>query len=374
MRRTIHAAGRRSIPYSFSAVLFVTGAALIAARSPAAPRREDRREAGAGASAGAQRTSSSEPRTQKNKKRDRLQERAQKPACPSSMKLVSGDYCTDVEQKCTKSWYDASNKKTICERFDARVRCKGKTVPKRFCMDTYEWPNAKGKRPEVMNRFHQAQVKCAAIGKRLCTETEWTLACEGPKRMPFPYGFERDTGKCHGDVPWDDPNMSKVAERDPAELARLWRGVRSGTQRECVSAYGVADLPGNADEVVASETFGAGWRGKYDSVHTGGPWYQGVRNQCRPKIYTHDEGFYYYFLSFRCCAEADGKPTDPRTPKQIKAGWSMKTVERKAGFTIAEMQEKFELRRRKKCTCPRQDVLCKTMCGTLLGPNARDAK
>ena len=50
--------------------------------------------------------------------------------------------------------------------------------------------------------------------------------------------------------------------------------------------------------------------GKFDSVHTGGPWYKGVRNQCRPKVYTHDEGFYYYFLSFRCCAEADGKATD----------------------------------------------------------------
>ena len=42
-----------------------------------------------------------------------------------------------------------------------------------------------------------------------------------------------------------------------------------------------------------------------------------MRNQCRPKIYQHNEGFAYYYLSFRCCAEADGKPTDPRSPKQI---------------------------------------------------------
>jgi hypothetical protein len=294
-------------------------------------------------------------------------------ACPADMKLVSGDYCTDVDYTCLKSWYDPSNKKTICEKFEEKSTCKGSKVPKRFCIDTYEWPNVKGERPEVMNRFHQAQIKCAAVGKRMCTESEWTLACEGPQIKPFPYGYTRDTNKCHGDMTWDGPNMPAVARRDPDELARLWRGVPSG-QPECVSDYGVYDLPGNADEVVASEQTDAGWRGKFDSVHTGGPWYKGVRNQCRPKIYTHDEGFYYYFLSFRCCAEPDGKPTDPRTPKQIKGDWKIEKVERSAGYTIAQMREKLELKKAGKCTCKAHDILCKTMCGTLLGPNAKDAK
>jgi len=245
-------------------------------------------------------------------------------------------------------------------------------VHKRYCMDTYTWPNEKGARPEVMNRFHQAEVKCAAVGKRMCTETEWTLACEGPKMLPFPYGYVRDTNKCLGDVEWDGPDMKKVAQRDPEELARLWKGVRNGSQPECISAYGVADLPGNTDEVVSSETYSSDFRGKYDSVHSGGPWYKGVRNQCRPKIYTHDEGFYYYFLGFRCCSEADGKPTDPRTPKQIKGNWGFERVERIAGFTKAQMQEKLELKKQGKCSCSEKDIRCKTMCGTLLGPEAKD--
>ncbi len=290
------------------------------------------------------------------------------------MQLVSGDYCTDVEHSCQKSWFDKSNKKTVCELFEPKSSCVGKKEPKRFCIDTYEWPNKKGERPEVMNRFHQAQIKCAAVGKRMCTESEWTMACEGPQLKPFPYGYTRDTNKCHGDMMWDGPDMKKVAQRDPDELARLWQGVRSGSQPECVSDYGVADLPGNADEVVASETFEEGWKGKFDSVHSGGPWYKGVRNQCRPKIYTHDEGFYYYFLSFRCCAEPDGKPTEPRTPRQIKSDWKLDRVERLAGFTVAQMRDKLELKAQGKCSCKPQDVLCKTMCGTLLGPNARDAK
>jgi hypothetical protein len=299
---------------------------------------------------------------------------AEPAACPSGMALVSGDYCSEVEHECKKSWYDKSNRKTVCEEFEPVSRCVGEKTPRRFCIDEYTWPNRKGARPEVMNRFHQAELKCAAVGKRLCTESEWTMACEGPKLLPFPYGYVRDTKKCHGDVEWDSPDMKKVAARDPAELARLWKGKRNGSQPECVSGYGVYDLPGNVDEVVSSESFHLpGYKGKFDSVHTGGPWYKGVRNQCRPKIYTHDEAFYYYFLGFRCCAEPDGKPTEPRTPYQIAKKWKLERVERSAGFTLDQMKKKLELIETKQCTCADKDILCKTMCGTLLGPEAKDA-
>ncbi len=295
-------------------------------------------------------------------------------ACPAGMQLIDGDYCTEVEHKCKKSWFDKSNKKVVCEEFEPIATCVGQRVKKRYCVDTYEWPNQKGVRPEVMNRFHQAQIKCASVGKRMCTESEWNFACEGPEMKPFPHGFVRDAAKCNGDHLWDDPNMKKVAKRDADELARLWHGVPSGSQPNCISDFGVADMPANTDEVVASEQPKNSRHAKFDSVHTGGPWYKGVRNQCRPKVYTHDEDFYYYFLSFRCCAEADGKPTDPRTPWQQRDKWTIEKVEKRAGFTIAEMQQKLELKKQNQCTCSAQDILCKTMCGTLLGPGAVDAK
>ena len=294
-------------------------------------------------------------------------------SCPAGMVLVDGDYCTEVENSCKRSWYDKSNKKVICEEFEPWSRCAGDKLKKRFCIDMYTWPNQKGARPEVMNRFHQAELKCAAVGKRLCTESVWTMACEGPRMLPFPYGFVRDTKQCLGDVEWDSPDMKKVAARDPAELARLWKGVRNGSQPGCLSEYGVADLPGNVDEVVASESYKRqDFRGKFDSVHTGGPWYKGVRNQCRPKIYTHDEGFYYYFLGFRCCSEPDGKPTDLRTPQQVEKKWTLERIEHEAGFTLTEIKHKLELVDAGQCTCSPKDILCKTMCGTLLGPSAKD--
>ncbi|MBI4704462.1 MAG: SUMF1/EgtB/PvdO family nonheme iron enzyme [Deltaproteobacteria bacterium] len=300
------------------------------------------------------------------------------PACPPEMKLVQGEYCTEVEEHCLVAWYAPQNRKRVCEQFQPPARCIGPRIPKRFCIDTYAWPNRAGERPEVMNTFYQAQVKCAARGKRMCTESEWTFACEGPEMKPFPYGYVRDPRSCNGDHAWDHPNMKKVARRDKVELGRLWHGVPSGSQPDCISDFGVADLPGNNDEVAAGESPHA----KYSSVNTGGPWYSGVRNQCRPKIYTHEEGFYYYFLGFRCCGEADGRPTEPRTPRQIREGWSFDRIERLAGFSLEQMKQVLELKREGRCSCEQNRLpglvlhgpewLCDTMCGTLLGPNARD--
>jgi len=297
-------------------------------------------------------------------------------SCPAEMVLVEGDYCTKVEHKCKKEWFAKANKKKVCEEFEEKATCVGERIKKRYCIDKYEWPNIQGERPEVMNRFHQAQIKCAASGKRMCSETEWTFACEGPDMKPFPYGYKRDPLICNGDQKWDNPHMDLVEKRDARELGRLWHGMRSGTQPKCVSDFGVFDLPGNADEVSSAETEARmqfeGLRVRYDSVHTGGPWYKGVRNQCRPKVYTHAEEFYYYFLSFRCCAEPDGKPTDPRTQWQKRDGWTIQKVEHLAQFTVAEMQEKLRLKKAGQCNCSDKDILCKTMCGTLLGENAKD--
>ncbi|MFO0551013.1 MAG: SUMF1/EgtB/PvdO family nonheme iron enzyme [Polyangiaceae bacterium] len=265
-------------------------------------------------------------------------------ACPDDMVLIDGDYCTNLEVKCKKSHYAKANKKTICEEFAEPTKCIGSKVAKRYCIDKYEFPNKKGENPEVMNDFPHAQKKCAALGKRVCTETEWTMACEGPSYKPYPYGYVRDPNKCRGDRPYKFPKKmsngmllthSKDEAKAQAEISRLWDAVPSGSQPDCVSDYGVFDMPGNADELAASEGSTEVYSimqmpkgngeilraaDKFDNVTTGGPWVEGVRNQCRPKIYTHNEGFSYYYLSFRCCAETDGKPTDPRSPKQIRRG------------------------------------------------------
>jgi hypothetical protein len=296
------------------------------------------------------------------------------------MVLVEGEYCSDVRHDCKVVWHAPQNNKNVCEQFEEKARCVGTTSKKRYCIDKFAYPNKEGARPEVMDQFYQMQVKCAAEGKRMCTESEWNFACEGPDMKPFPYGYTRDPRKCNGDHGWDGPNMTKVGRRDAAELARLWRGVPSGSQPQCVSDFGVHDLPGNNDEFVAGESPKA----KYNSVNTGGPWYSGVRNQCRPKVYTHEEGFYYYYLGFRCCSAPDGADDDPRTPRQQREGWDFERVERLAGFTVEQMKQVSALRAKGECKCGPKNALpgvtlkkspswlCDTMCGTLLGPGAKD--
>jgi elongation factor G len=73
-----------------------------------------------------------------------------------------------------------------------------------------------------------------------------------------------------------------------------------------------------------------------------------------------------------CFFQPDGKPTDPRTPRQTKEGWKLSRIERSAGFTLEEMKKKLELKKSGQCQCQDKDILCKTMCGTLLAPSARD--
>ena len=245
------------------------------------------------------------------------------PACPADMALIDGDYCETLEVDCQKSWHAPQNHLYVCEEVAQPTRCLKMGNRKRYCIDQFEFPNRRGVRPMVMQNFYQAQLHCAARSKRVCTESEWTMACEGPSRTPFPYGYRRDPTKCRGDQRWDFPSKQKLLDRDPVELERLWQGVPSGSQPDCVSEAGVHDLPGNADELAASEGTGPA---DFDNVTTGGPWYLGVRNMCRPKIRSHDESFAYYYLSWRCCQEPDGAATEPRSPRQLARGESWDKV------------------------------------------------
>jgi sulfatase modifying factor 1 len=221
-------------------------------------------------------------------------------ACPADMVEVSGDYCPAVEQRCAK-WKDPAG--TIprrCAEFAPTGKCQGATVKKHYCIDKFEYPNKQGALPVVMKSWVEAQATCKAEGKRLCGESEWTLACEGAERAPYPYGSKRDAQACNIDKPHPDVNERALANpktRD-AEVARLFQGEASGTRDRCVSSYGVFDMTGNVDEWVVNES------GKpYKSGLKGGYWGP-VRDRCRPMTTAHGEDFQFYQIGFRCCGDA----------------------------------------------------------------------
>ena len=239
-------------------------------------------------------------------------------ACPEGMKLVDTDYCTNMQRTCLEEEYSPQNHITICHRFSTRQTCVGRTEHRRFCIDEYEYPNRKGAHPTWMVSWYDAQATCASIGKRLCYESEWVSACEGPDKLPFPYGHARDNSKCNIDNTWIQPSLADVYSKDPKtrliELSRLDQSVPSGALSECVSGFGVHDLTGNFDEWVTADQRmddKSEW-----AALKGGAWGH-VRNACRPTTTSHPPDFTYYFIAFRCCREAFGG--DPSPPSYAGA-------------------------------------------------------
>mgnify|MGYP001232409159 CR=1 FL=1 len=224
---------------------------------------------------------------------------------------VRHDFCPEMERFCLKNEYDKSNHISICHRFkEGAQTCKAKRVPLNFCIDTYEYPNKKGARPPVMVDWYDAMGLCAAQGKRLCYESEWVSACEGPDEKPFPYGYARSADKCNIDNRWINPSLKKIYSDDPEiskpELDRLWQGVMSGEKPDCVSDYGVFDLTGNVDEWAMADRDRPEERAVFAALK-GGAWGH-VRNACRPVTTSHEPEFRYYFVSFRCCQDAAAQP------------------------------------------------------------------
>jgi sulfatase modifying factor 1 len=223
-------------------------------------------------------------------------------ACPPETVEVEGDYCPVVAQRCLR-WLDPESR-LRCAEFEqpaAGVACPAKTQHMHFCIDRYEWPNRAGTLPSYMTSFRDAKEACESLGKRLCDDTEWTLACEGPQRQPYPYGngLTRDDRACNIDKPYVWPRPERIFDpsTQDAELARLDQREPSGSRPSCVSPYGVHDMVGNVDEWVVN----ASQSGRpYVSGLKGGYWGP-VRTRCRPMTTAHDESFRYYQIGFRCC-------------------------------------------------------------------------
>ena len=225
--------------------------------------------------------------------------------CGENQVEVDGDYCPALEQKCIR-WMDPET--TVprrCSEFAPTGACQGKTIKKHFCIDKFEYPNKLGEKPVVMKTWYEAADACKGQGKRLCGDSEWTLACEGQERLPYPYGYERNAQACNIDKPHPDVNEAAMADprtRD-AEVARLWQGENSGSRESCVSPYGAMDMTGNVDEWVINES-----GMPYKSGLKGGYWGP-VRDRCRPMTTAHYEQFVFYQIGFRCCADAGGTAT-----------------------------------------------------------------
>lgn len=234
-------------------------------------------------------------------------------ACPDDMVEIEGGYCPTVKETCLKC-LDAGKSgpppwKSLCRRCEqyAPSVCQGARVLKHFCIDTYEFPNKLAEKPEVNLSWITADTQCVALGKRLCTESEWTFACEGESMQPYPYGdgFNRNDGACNAGKQWLDPfaylgKTKQVVGLKP--ILEVDQRAISGSFGDCTSPFGVHDMVANVDEWVRNEWVRSSSR--HVSLLKGGHWVKGARNRCRGFTSQHGPKEAFYVTGARCCADS----------------------------------------------------------------------
>ncbi|HVW23960.1 MAG TPA: SUMF1/EgtB/PvdO family nonheme iron enzyme [Polyangiaceae bacterium] len=219
--------------------------------------------------------------------------------CPEGMLLAEGTTCAETHRRCTKRHPGDDE---ACDAYEP-AQCR-RGLELRFCVDRYEYPNREGMLPATVVTFEQARSACAEEGKRLCTELEWTFACEGPRGLAFSYGDEADPDACNvgrpaprlaHDAMWEARDVARAVEQHDGRVA-------AGERKGCVGPFGARDLIGNVDEWVKSDVPGfehALHGGRYE----GAPTCQTVRQIKQP-------GFRQLQTGFRCCRDPLRSPRE----------------------------------------------------------------
>jgi hypothetical protein len=158
----------------------------------------------------------------------------------------------------------------------------------------------------------QAREACERSGKRLCKPNEWRSACMGPKKTVFPYGNERQTGRCNDNgrsgMQLLNPRLDDKPQHrwmwgyagnmiDPRLNQLEGTLTRTGEREECTNEYGVFDMVGNLHEWV-DDPDGTFQGGYYLDTHLNG-------DGCYYRTTAHPMSHFDYSTGFRCCADLD---------------------------------------------------------------------
>jgi len=158
----------------------------------------------------------------------------------------------------------------VLQTGEQRARCQGRDamVPlyrggdpakATACVDLFEYPNRVCELPFVWGTPAEADNLCRAEGKRLCTQSEWTLACAGDPLggadRAYAYGSELDLEICNTNRPhaFGPDGQTWLCSAQTAETAWSTCATEtepSGAFPRCRSRFGVFDLHGNVAEIM----------------------------------------------------------------------------------------------------------------------------
>ena len=175
--------------------------------------------------------------------------------------------------------------------------------------------NARGSVPQGYISQVQATDACRAAGKRLCSASEFALACRGSQPGDagvayYPYGGTmRVAGACNEGKGssvarffGSDPQKWTYANFNDPRLNQ-WDGglAPSGSYPKCVSPFGVADCVGNLHEW-GSDPPDQNNHGRFRGGFYGDAEING--KGCLYVTSAHDPTYHDYSTGFRCCMDA----------------------------------------------------------------------
>lgn len=187
------------------------------------------------------------------------------------------DSCNNRLDKRSKSYeIKRSSDEKKCSDDMAFIKVGGE----KFCIDKYEWPNKKRKTPSSNVSFYEAQDSCFSVGKRLCTTSEWSLACAGAYSWKYAYGVKYEKQAC---------------------VTRTNKVARSGSKPECRGYFEVFDMSGNLAE----------WTNTHSKKNSdfynvmGGFWQSGSQTTCYKPRYSYYPQNRHNPVGFRCCKDIE---------------------------------------------------------------------
>ncbi len=219
--------------------------------------------------------------------------------CPSGMASIDGKYCVDI--------YEASLLEEL-PTGQERPWPYFEVVPRDAVVRAVSVP---GVYPQGYISGVAARQACERSGKRLCKPDEWRRACKGPEETVFPYGNEREIGRCNDNgrssMRFFNPQLDGKPEHrwmwgyggnmeDPRLNQLEGTLTRTGERAGCTNEYGVFDMVGNLHEWV-DDPKGTFQGGYYLDTHLNG-------DGCNYRTTAHPIGHLDYSTGFRCCADA----------------------------------------------------------------------